>query len=64
MELIFEKSTIGVSESAITAEGIKVTFVHRKKSLVIVYYGQELIAECRNRDEALTAVSKHIQGGN
>jgi hypothetical protein len=64
MELIFEKSTIGVSESAVTSEGIKVTFVHRKKSLVIVYYGQKLIAECRNRDEALTAVSKHIQGGN
>ena len=64
MELIFEKSTIGVAESATTPEGIKITFVHRTKSLVIVYYGQKLIAECRNREEALTAVLKHMGKGN
>ena len=64
MELSFEKSRMGQSESAVTPEGIKITFVHRTKSLVIVYYGQKLIAECRNREEALTAVSKHKQGDN
>jgi len=64
MELIFQKSTIGVSESAMTPEGIKITFVQRTKSLVIVYYGQKLIAECRNREQALEAVSQHISEGN
>ncbi len=64
MELIFERSAIGVAESAMTAEGIKVTFVHRTKSLVIVYYGDEIIAECRNRQVALEAVSEHMKGGN
>lgn len=63
MELIFEKSKIGVAESAVTPQGIKITFVHRTKSLINVYYGQQLIAECRNREDALSAVSKHI-GGN
>ena len=62
MELIFQKSTIGVAESAIAPDGIKITFVHRTKSQVIVYYGKELIAECRNRQQALEAVSAHIQG--
>lgn len=64
MELSFEKSRMGQSESAVTPEGVKITFVHRTKSLIIVYYGQELIAECRNREEALTAVSKHMRGDN
>jgi hypothetical protein len=64
MELLFEKSTIGVAESAMTPDGIKITFVHRTKSLVIVYYGKELIAECGNRVAALEAVTKHISGGN
>ena len=52
MELIFEKSTIGVAESAMTPDGTKITFVHRTKSRVIVYYGKELIAECGNRQAA------------
>ena len=64
MELIFQKSTIGVAESALTPEGIKITFVHRTKSLVIVYYGKELIAECRNRQAALEAVSEYMRGEN
>lgn len=64
MELIFKKSAIGVAESAMTPEGIKITFVHRTKSQVIVYYGQEIIAECRNRQTALEAVSEYIKGGN
>jgi hypothetical protein len=64
MELIFERSKTGVAESAVTAAGVKITFVHRTKSLIIVYYGQKLIAECRNRADALTAVSSHIQGEN
>lgn len=64
MELIFEKSAIGVAESAMTPEGIKITFVHRTKSLVIVYYGHEIIAECRNRQTALEAVSEYMKGGN
>ena len=59
MELNFEKSAIGVSESAMTPDGIKITFVHRTKSLVIVYYGQKLIAECKNRLAALEAVAQH-----
>ena len=63
MELNFEKSAIGLAESAITPDGVKITFVHRTKSLVIVYYGQELIAECRNREAALEAVSEHMRGG-
>lgn len=62
MELIFEKSTIGVAESAMTPDGIKITFVHRTKSRVIVYYGQELIAECGNRQAALAAVTEHMRG--
>ena len=61
MELIFTNSQMGKSESAVTAEGIKVTFVHRTKSIVIVYYGQKLIAECKNRQEALEAVSAHAR---
>ena len=64
MELVFKKSEIGVAESAMTADGVKVTFVHRTKSLVIVYYGHEIIAECRNRQTALEAVSTHMKGGN
>ena len=64
MELSFEKSRMGQSESAVTPDGVKITFVHRTKSLVIVYYGQKLIAECRNREDALTAVSKHLREGN
>ena len=59
MELNFKKSPIGVAESAMTPDGIKITFVHRTKSLVIVYYGQQVIAECRNRLAALEAVSAH-----
>jgi hypothetical protein len=55
---------MGKSESALTPEGIKITFVHRTKSTVIVYFGQELIAECRNRQEALEAVSAHMRKGN
>jgi hypothetical protein len=62
MELIFEKSAIGVAESAMTAEGIKITFVHRTKSRVIVYYGHQIIAECRNRQAALAAVTEYLQG--
>jgi hypothetical protein len=61
MELIFTNSQMGKSESAITSQGIKITLVHRTKSNVIVYYGQKLIAECRTRQEALDAVSAHIQ---
>jgi hypothetical protein len=64
MELVFEKSTIGVAESAMTPEGIKITFVHRTKSLVIVYYGHQVIAECKNRQAALAAVSEYIKGGH
>ena len=64
MELVFEKSAIGVAESAITSDGIKVTFVHRTKSRVIVYYGQELIAECGNRRAALETITEYIQEGN
>ena len=64
VELIFEKSAIGVAESAVTPDGIKITFVHRTKSLVIVYYGNEIIAECRNRQTALEAVSEYMKGGN
>jgi hypothetical protein len=64
MELIFEKSTIGVAESAITPDGTKITFVHRTKSRVIVYYDQKLIAECRNRQAALEAVAEHMNGSN
>ena len=62
MELIFEKSTIGVAESAMTTDGIKITFVHRTKSKVIVYYGQELIAECVNKQAALEAVADYMRG--
>jgi len=61
MELIFKNSQMGKSESAVTPEGIKITFVHRTKSLVNVYYGQQLIAECRNRVDALEAVSAHMK---
>ena len=64
MELIFEKSKIGVAESAMTPDGTKITFVHRTKSLVIVYYGHQLIAECRNRQAALEAVTAHMHEGN
>jgi len=63
MELIFEKSTIGVAESAMTPDGTKITFVHRTKSRVIVYYGKELIAECGNRQAALEAVTKYMHEG-
>lgn len=64
MEPCFEKSRMGQSESAVTPDGIKITFVHRTKSLIIVYYDQKLIAECKNREDALTAVSKYMRGGN
>ena len=64
MELAFQKSAIGVAESAMTPDGIKITFVQRTKSLLIVYYGQEIIAECRNRDEALQAVAEHLREDN
>lgn len=60
MELIFKNSQMGRSESALTADGVKITLVHRTKSLVIVYYGEKLIAECRNRQEALEAVSARM----
>ena len=59
MELNFEKSAIGLAESAMTPDGIKITFVHRTKSLVIVYYGQKLIAECKNKLAPLEAVAQH-----
>jgi hypothetical protein len=62
MQLIFQKSKIGVAESAIAPDGIKITFVHRTKSQVVVYYGKKLIAECRNREQALEAVSEYIGG--
>jgi hypothetical protein len=61
MELIFEKSAIGVAESAITPDGTKITFVHRTKSRVIVYYGKELIAECGNRQAALEVVTEYMR---
>lgn len=64
MELTFTNSRMGKSESAVTPAGIKVTFVHRTKSTVIVYYGQKLIAECHNREEALAAVLLHIREEN
>lgn len=60
MELNFVRSKIGVAESALTTEGIKITFVHRTKSLVIVYFGQKIIAECKNREDALKAVSNYM----
>ena len=63
MELIFEKSTIGVAESALTPDGTKITFVHRTKSRVIVYYGKVLIAECGNRKAALEAVNAYMLEG-
>lgn len=50
---------MGKSESALTSEGTKITFVHRTKTNVIVYYGQNLIAECKNRQDALDAVTAH-----
>jgi hypothetical protein len=55
---------MGKSESALTPEGIKVTFVQRTKSNIIVYYGQKLIAECRNRQEALEALSAYMREGD
>lgn len=64
MELIFTNSQMGKSESALTPEGIKVTFVHRTKSTVVVYYGQKLIAECHNRQEALEIVQAYVSEGN
>ena len=64
LELIFKNSQMGKSESALPPEGIKVTFVYRTKSNVIVYFGQELIAECRNRQEALEAVLAYMRKGN
>lgn len=63
MELKFTNSQMGKSESAVTPEGIKITFVHRAKSNIIVYYGKELIAECPNRELALEAVTKHANTG-
>lgn len=63
MELIFQTNQIGIAESAIAPDGTKITFVHRTKSQIIVYYGKQLIAECRNRQLALEAVAEHIQGG-
>jgi hypothetical protein len=63
MELNFEKTNMGIAESAMTPDGVKITFVHRTKSLVIVYYGKALIAECRTRQDALAAVDKHISAG-
>ena len=59
-QLIFTNSTMGKSESALTAEGVKVTLMHRTKSNVVVYYGQEIIAECRTKQEAIEAVHAHI----
>jgi hypothetical protein len=64
MELNFEKTQMGIAESAVTADGVKITFVHRTKSLVIVYYGQKLIAECKTKQAALEAVEAHMRGGN
>ena len=63
MELVFQKTRIGLAESATAPDGTKITFVHRTKSQVIVYYGKQLIAECRNRQQALEAVSERIQLG-
>jgi len=60
MELVFEKSAIGVAESAIAPDGIKITFVHRTKSRVIIYYGKELIAECGNRKAALETLTEYM----
>lgn len=64
MELVFEQSKIGVAESAFTSNGVKITFVHRTKSRVIVYYGKELIAECRNRQAALEVVTDYMREDN
>ena len=64
MELNFTNSQMGKSESALTPEGVKVTFVYRTKSAVIVYYGQKLIAECRNRQEALETVFAYMRKGD
>ena len=61
MELIFTDSTMGKSESALTADGIKVTLMHRTKSNVVVYYGKDIIAECRTKAEAIEAVDAHIR---
>ncbi|MEP6903257.1 MAG: hypothetical protein ABJA66_16020 [Actinomycetota bacterium] len=61
MELVFTNSTMGKSESAVTADGTKITLVHRTKSNVIVYYGQDIIADCRTKQEAIEAVNAHIR---
>ncbi len=61
MELVFTNSTMGKSESALTADGIKITLMHRTKSNVVVYYGQKIIAECRTKAEAIEAVDAHIR---
>ncbi len=61
MELIFTNSTMGKSESAMTADGIKITLMHRTKSNVVVYYGKEIIAECRTKTEAIEAVDAYIR---
>jgi hypothetical protein len=61
MELIFTNSTMGKSESTMTTDGIKITLVHRTKSNVIVYYGDKLIAECKNKQDALDALSTFMQ---
>ena len=52
---------MGKSESALTADGIKVTLMHRTKSNVVVYYGKDIIAECRTKAEAIEAVDAHIR---
>lgn len=61
MELTFTNSQLGKSESALTSDGIKMTYVHRTKSNIIVYFGKNLIAECGNRQLALDAVTEHIR---
>ena len=52
---------MGKSESALTADGIKITLMHRTKSNVVVYYGKVIIAECRTKAEAIEAVNAHIR---
>jgi hypothetical protein len=61
MELVFTNSTMGKSETALTPDGIKITLMHRTKSNVVVYYGKDIIAEVRNKTEAIAAVDAHIR---
>lgn len=60
-QLVFTNSTMGKSETALTPDGIKITLMHRTKSNVVVYYGKDIIAECRTKQEAIEAVDAHIR---